>query len=261
MHTLSVDTRSDEALDKWFAYSSRVAATFELCDGAITTNDYLAGKARAWSRRPVRIIPNYLNREQCEIGSEIWAAKQGNGWRRDGRLHVGYFSGSPSHDHDFRIAAASIAELMDRDPTVHLRIVGFLNLPKEMSRFRRRIEILPLQDFLSLQREIGATEINLVPLQENEFTHCKSELKWFEAAIVGSLTIASPTHAYANAIEHEKTGWLAHAGEWETLLRQVAEDLPAHLAAVGPVARDAALERFGWARQADTISAMLFETW
>jgi hypothetical protein len=74
-----------------------------------------------------------------------------------------------------------------------------------------------------LQQLIAEVDFNLVPLQTNEFTHCKSELKYVDAANVGTLTIASPTHAYAAAIRHGHNGYLAADSEWlEVLLLAIA---------------------------------------
>jgi hypothetical protein len=54
----------------------------------------------------------------------------------------------------------------------------------------------------------------VAPLQDNAFTHCKSELKYFEAAAVGTVTVASPTHAFAKAIQDGRNGYLAKSFEW-----------------------------------------------
>src|SRR4029450_4341109 len=62
--------------------------------------------------------------------------------------------------------------------------------------------------------------INIVPLQDNAFTNCKSELKYFEAAVVGTITIASPVHSFKRAIRHGENGLLAHAQDWDAALRE-----------------------------------------
>jgi glycosyltransferase involved in cell wall biosynthesis len=261
MNTLGVNMRDQAVWDYWFAYVGRVGATFALCDAALVTNDYLADHARAWSGKPARVLPNYLNREQQEVSDRVWEAKTAGEWARDGRICLGYFSGSPSHSQDFALISHTLARLMDEDASVWLRIVGFLDVPPELQRHRARIEYLPLQDFINLQREIGAVELNLVPLQDNPFTNCKSELKWFEAAVAGALTIASPTLAYQGIIDHGRNGWLARAHTWEAVLREVLVSLDDHRAAVAPRARQEARERFGWDRQAAAITAALFADW
>ena len=83
---------------------------------------------------------------------------------------------------------------------VVLRVVGCLEPGQELTKYRDRIEMFPLQDFLNLQRYVAQVEINIAPLQDNVFTNCKSELKFFEAAICGTLTLASPTFCFRNAI-------------------------------------------------------------
>ena len=258
MNTLGVNMRDQAVWDYWFAYVGRVGATFALCDAALVTNDYLAEHARAWSSKPARVVPNYLNREQQEVSDRVWEAKAAGGWARDGRICLGYFSGSPSHSQDFALISHTLGRLMDEDGSLWLRVVGFLDVPPELQRHRARIEYLPLQDFVNLQREIGAVELNLVPLQDNPFTNCKSELKWFEAAVAGALTVASPTLAYQGIIDHGRNGWLARAHTWEAVLRDVLVSVDDHRAAVAPRARQEARERFGWDRHTAAITAALF---
>jgi glycosyltransferase involved in cell wall biosynthesis len=110
-----------------------------------------------------------------------------------------------------------------------------------------------------LQREIGQVEVNLVPLQDNVFTNCKSELKWFEAAVVGALTVAAPTYSYRHAIEHGENGWLAPAYAWEDVLREVICGGEEVWSAVAARARADAEERFGWRHQVAAIRSALFD--
>ncbi len=259
--TLGLDMRNPEVWNYWFAYIGRVGATFALCDGALVTNGYLAAHAAAWSGKPARILPNFLNSEQQAISDDIWQAKERMGWRRDGRMHLAYFSGSPSHNRDFSLVSGAIAEILDENPTIWLRVVGFLDPSSDLARHASRIETLPLQDFINLQREIGSIEINLVPLQQNAFTHSKSDLKWFEAAIVGALTVASPARAYRDLIEPGRNGWLAEGYGWKGILSEIVRHFDDWRAEVAPRARAEALERFGWNRQAATIEAALFGDW
>ena len=52
----------------------------------------------------------------------------------------------------------------------------------------------PFVDFIELQRKIAEVDVNLVPLVNNEFSNCKSELKFYEASIVGTVTCAAPSN-------------------------------------------------------------------
>jgi glycosyltransferase involved in cell wall biosynthesis len=261
MDTLGEDMADNGAWDYWFAYVGRVAATLGICDGVLTTNQSLADRATSHSGRPARIIPNYLNREQQRISDRLWTMKEIRQWERDGRIHLGYFSGSPSHVRDFGLVAPVLGKLMDEDPSVWVRIVGFVDIPPALQRHRARIEYLPLLDFISLQQAIGSVEINLVPLLDNTFTDCKSELKWFEAAAVGTLTVASPVQSYRRVINHGRNGWLANPMGWYDTLKHIIEGFDGLRQVIAPRARQEARELYGWDRQAATITSALFESW
>ena len=73
-------------------------------------------------------------------------------------------------------------------------------------------------DYVLLQREIAEADVNIVPLFENDFTHCKSEQKYFEASLVGTITCASPVYAYRKAIQRGKRGFLCEQAEWFSTL-------------------------------------------
>jgi hypothetical protein len=259
--TLGQDMNNQAVWDYWFSYIGRIGATFSLTDGAIVTNNYLAERAEAWSGKPARVLPNFMNKEQLDVSDLIWQAKESTGWSRDNQIHLAYFSGSPSHNRDFSLIAETVADLMDEDERLHLKIVGFLDQNSALIRHESRIQSLPLQDFINLQREIGTVEINLVPLQDNPFTNCKSELKWFEAAVVGALTVASPTQAYQSIIKSGSNGWLASAHLWQQILKTILNEFEDVRGDITARARQEAYDRFGWSQQATRIESALFDEW
>ena len=158
------------------------------------------------------------------------------------------------------MAQGALARLLDRDPRLVVRVVGFLEPGDELLRHRDRMEVHPLQDFLNLQRLTAEVEVNIVPLQDNLFTNCKSELKYFEAAICGTLTVASPTFVFRNAITDGHTGFLACAHEWEAKLQAAiaAVEEPDAYAAIAERAFIHAKSVYGWNRQARAIVAAVF---
>jgi glycosyltransferase involved in cell wall biosynthesis len=263
VRTLDQDFEHPNVWDFWFAYIGRVGATMRLCDRVIVTNECLAARAREMGASDVRIIPNFLNSAQLEISRRILQAKRASGYARDDRIHLGYFSGTPSHNRDFDIIAQVLNRLLTEDHRLRLRVVGFLDLKGSLGQHHDRIERHPLCDFLNLQRLIGSTEINLVPLQDNTFTQCKSELKYFEAGIVGTVTIASPIHTLRSAIRDGVNGHLANEQEWEAKLRIVLGELEGSGFGYGAMAERAAehsLEHYGWENQLPAIRAALFDS-
>jgi glycosyltransferase involved in cell wall biosynthesis len=254
--SLNEDINNPIVADFWFSLMGKQAATLNLCDEAIATNDYLANLINKYSGKKTSVIPNFLNNEQIETSTRIFDAKSANQFKRDAKFHLGYFSGSPTHAKDFAVALDAFILLMEKYQNIHLRIVGFMDVVKPLQKFASRIERYPLQDFLNLQRLIGDVELNIVPLQNNDFTNCKSELKYFEAGIAGTLTLASPTFTYTNAIVDGKNGFLAKSYEWYDKISLLASE-PDSLISVASAAYHASLEKYAPKKQTDKIASIL----
>lgn len=247
-------------MDYWFADFGRYGALLRLCDGVIVTNAYLAERVHDFCGLPVAVLPNFMNRAQLEQSALILQAKRAAGWQRDQRVHVGYFSGSPTHQRDFSVVADALARLMQSDPRIVLRLVGQIALPRRLAPFAARVEQLPMQHFLALQRRIGEVEINLVPLLDNPFTNSKSELKVFEAAAVGTISVVSPLYTLCRAIRDGQTGFVARGHEWLGVLRRALatlEDYPA----MAEAAAAAALGTYTPQAQGPAIARTLTGAW
>ena len=261
MHTLDLDLGSDRVLDTWYALLSRHQAAMRLCDRGIATNEFLA--ARMTECEPhleTRVVPNFLHRVQQAFSTDLYLCKHASGFRSDGALTIGYFSGSPSHNRDFGVASAALADVLDSNPRVMLRIVGFLEQKGRLAAYADRIEHLPLQNPIALQRLMAEAEISIVPLQQNVFTNCKSELKFFEAAIVGSLTVATPTYAYARTIVDGENGFLAQSQDWARKLREACDLIADHERYI-EMARHAfayAERYYGWRNHGAMIANVVF---
>jgi glycosyltransferase involved in cell wall biosynthesis len=260
---LDQDLEADATWENWFGWIGRIGATLRLCDRAITTNAFLARQIETFAPGlRASVVPNFLHSEQQAVSRRLFEAKRRSGFARDGNIHIGYFSGTPTHNRDFAVAQGALTRLLDRDPRLVVRVVGFLEPRGELLRHRHRLDIHPLQDFLNLQRLQAEVEVNIVPLQDNVFTNCKSELKYFEAAICGTLTVASPTFVFRRAITNGETGFLAYAHEWEAKLQTAIATLeqPDRYADIAERAFHHAESVYGWNRQATTIEAAVFSS-
>jgi glycosyltransferase involved in cell wall biosynthesis len=68
-------------------------------------------------------------------------------------------------------------------------------------------------------------DINLVPLEDNSFCQAKSELKFFEAGILGIPTVAVYNETFVGAIEDGVTGFLAkNKLDWTEKIGQLVAD-------------------------------------
>jgi len=224
-NTLNVDFANygERGYDFWFAQVSRIEMTARQADGYIGTNAFLGNTFQERFQKKSYIIPNFLNKEQVEI-SELCLAKK----REQQSKHpftIGYFSGTPSHINDFKIVYKEIMQLLYDYDNIFLKVVGFMEFPEEMQKLIKvgKIEFIPLVDFVRLQELEAQVDVNIVPLVTNNFTNCKSELKFFETAIVGTVTCATPSYTYRNAIQDKKTGFLCNPTEWYPTIRDIYE--------------------------------------
>lgn len=214
--TNSLDVRfgSENDYDFWFSYFSRLEFMASQTDGFITTNDYLGEKLQARFNKPYRIIKNGLNREQLEISSVCASLKKYQ--KSKYPYTMGYFSGTPSHINDFKLICPELIQLLLDYPDMNLLVAGFMDFPREMQELiqEKRVRFKPLVDFMELQRLIAEVDVNIVPLVQNTFTNCKSELKFFEASVVDTVTVATPIYTYSSAIRNGETGFLCRVGDW-----------------------------------------------
>jgi glycosyltransferase involved in cell wall biosynthesis len=260
--TIDRSLQCSEEWDWWLGYIGRLGLTLQYCDEAITTNAFLAERISEFAPGvKVKVIPNFLNQMQTSVSRTIYERKSTGLFRRDGRIHIGYFSGTNTHGKDFGIVAGTLGRLLDREESVDLHLVGSLIVPSELQRHADRVKSHPMQDFVNLQRHQGSVEIVIAPLQENVFTNCKSELKYFEAAIVGTIVVASPTFAFRHAISDGESGFLALPHEWDAKLDRALALLDGDGSAYGEMANLAhehVEERYSWLRQGGRIAAEIF---
>lgn len=202
-------------VEKWVGVVGRIRHSLQEVDGIITTTAFLADKLREEFSVPVSVIPNFLNTEQWKYSETL---RQTRVPPAQDTPIIGYFSGSASHNRDYQIAEEGLAHILDRYPKARLRIAGYLEPPDSLHRFHERIDRLPFMDFLGLQKVISEVSLNLSPLQHNAFSYSKSELKYFEAAAAGVLTVASPAPVFADAITHNHNGYLADGLSWPDVL-------------------------------------------
>lgn len=194
----------------WVGYVWGIRRIAKRVDGFICTNEFLASKLKQSFGKPVKVIRNSLNKRQIEVSEKYLQDKKHNGFI------IGYFSGSSTHIKDFGLVEPELIRFLENHDDARLRIVGYMKFSGLMKKLVKegRVEIVAPVDYLKLQKLIAEADVNIAPLVINDFTNCKSELKFFEAAVVETATIASPTYPFKNAIKDGENGFLAQPGEW-----------------------------------------------
>jgi glycosyltransferase involved in cell wall biosynthesis len=201
-----------------------LGACLDQCDYFTGSTSYLAEQAAALGKKSF-VIRNGLNAAQLLLSR--LARKQRNARPRDPYTRIGYFSGSRTHQADFRIVYPALMSLLREESNVRLAIVGHLDVGRfpGLALFMDQIETLPVRHWSELPAVIAGVDINLIPLELTPFNEGKSNLKYYEAALLQAPSIASPTRINRDNITHGHNGLLARTPkEWHDALKDLVSD-------------------------------------
>jgi glycosyltransferase involved in cell wall biosynthesis len=212
-----------------------------------TTTAFLADKLREKGKR-VFIVPNRLTRADVVVAKTVAREKMSSD-----TVKLGYFSGAISHNKDFATITDALLIVFEKYPRLELFLVGPLETENRLSVFAERIQQLPYVARARHFANVASVDINLAPLEiGNPFCESKSELKFFEAGIVGVPTIASATAPYAEAIEDGVDSFIASTtDEWVEKLSRLIEDASLRIA-MGEKAKEKALQKYTTANARNT---------
>lgn len=208
---LVYSTVREKSLLYWAGYFWGIRRIAKRVDGFLCTNEYLGKRLNRSFKRPYKVIKNSLNKEQVDNSERIIKKKKS---KRG--FSVGYFSGSPTHTNDFRLIEPELIRFLETHDNAMLKVVGDMSYSDEMRKLidGGRVKTTGKVGYLELLGLISEVDVNLAPLVVNDFTNCKSDLKFFEAAVVETITIASPTYAFKEAINDGENGFLAEPHGW-----------------------------------------------
>lgn len=216
-----------ETMDKEerHAYDQNVLSmqrVLRMCDAAITTTERLGAELKQYCPE-VFINRNTASEKMLSLSEKAYRKRENN--KKDGKIKLGYFSGSITHNDDFILILPAVARIMKEYPCTELHIVGILDIPKELEEFVGRVVAHPFVEWEDLPELIASVDINLAPLEESIFNEAKSENKWVEAALVRVITVASNVGAFQKMIKPNETGVLCNTvEEWYEQLKRLIID-------------------------------------
>lgn len=194
-----------------------LGACLHACDYFTGSTSYLAETAARLGKKSF-VLPNGLNAAQLRLACH--ALEQRNA-RRDPFTRLGYFSGTRTHQADFRIVYPALMKLLSERTDARLLIVGDLDLGEfpGLLPYIDVIETLPIRLWSELPAILANVDINLIPLEVTPFNEGKSNLKYYEAGLLKVPSIASPTRINCENIRPGHNGLLARTpDEWYSCL-------------------------------------------
>lgn len=209
-----------------------------------TTTDFLAEKLREQGKK-VFIVPNKLCKRDVEIANEINEKSKVKNGREDKVVRIGYFSGTLSHNKDFATVTDSLIYILEKYENVELFLVGPLDTENKLNKYKDKIRQLSYVPREKHFENVASVDINIAPLEiGNHFCESKSELKFFEAGIVGVPSVCAATDPYKKAIKDGVDGFVASGtDEWIEKLERLVVDKNLRME-MGKKAREKALEKY-----------------
>jgi glycosyltransferase involved in cell wall biosynthesis len=243
-------------LHKNFVY--RNGRTLEQCDAAIVSTERLRDSIHdLFPDKKVYIHRNCASDKFAKLAETV---RESFVKPPSHLVRIAYVSGSKTHKDDFAECVRPLRRLLQKYPHVRLMAVGHLDIPEEVRDLACQVEAVPPVPWYQVPLCYAMVDINLAPLElNNRFTESKSELKYFEAALMGLPTVASDIAPFRVGITHGRTGFLcAHDAHWfESLERLVLDtDLRARMA---KAARADALARYTPRVRSEQLKSILQE--
>jgi glycosyltransferase involved in cell wall biosynthesis len=223
-HVAALDDLTADEVRLYEEGLHRYRRTLQACDAVLVSTEPLRRLAGQLHEHVV-VVPNVASRGMVEAAALATRARDGRD-SRDGRVTVGYLSGTNTHNKDLLEATDAIVDVLERFPETRLLAVGPLRLDPRLDRFGARVERLALQAWEDLPQIQAEIDVNLAPLEpDNPFTESKSCIKWIEAGVAGVATVASPRPDFVRVVRHGENGYLAEGtDEWRSALETLVRD-------------------------------------
>lgn len=178
---------------------------------ATTTTTFLQRKLEARGKK-VFLVTNKMSQEDERWAKELRGKKHVD----DGTVHISYLSGTPSHNKDFATITPVLLRILKEFPNARLVLAGPLDTDDVLNDCSSQIIRVPFAPRKEYFATVASADINIAPLEmNNDFTEAKSELKFFEAALLGVPTVAVANETYSGAITDGVNGFTAaNDEEW-----------------------------------------------
>jgi glycosyltransferase involved in cell wall biosynthesis len=248
---LRIISREEYAL--WMEGVRRYRTTMEACDGYIGSTPMLVRHAVAVTGLPAAQFDNGIGL--------LFARRADAALRRrraPGPLRVGYVSGTTTHDEDWFFVERAILLILAAHPSVELWLIGHLPPTPACEALGARVRRIPPAPWHQVPELLRDLDVSLAPLTAgSRFNEAKSAIKWLEAALTETPTVASPTEPFRDAIVDGVNGLLARTeDEWFAAIDGLLRD-PLWRRRLGSRARRDALLRWSPHIQARRYLAVL----
>lgn len=141
---------------------------------------------------------------------------------------ISYMSGSRAHDYDFNEVKTDLLKIMKKYSNTKLLVGGFVKLDDEFDEFKKKGRIIAF-DFGGYDTYIANlrnADINLVPLEINDFNECKSAIRYFEASLCKIPSVCTDVGQFSDCIDDGINGMLikGNKGWFESIEKLIVDE-------------------------------------
>jgi len=181
-------------------------------------------KRMEWFNKNIQVIPNYLDSRLIEERRGIF--------RENKPIIIGYI-GTMTQQRDFQMIKLPLMRVLQKyKKNVCCEIVGTItdtNTVRSIPsvKIRDLSEVTDYFSYWSWMCKNCFWDIAVAPLKYDEFTCCKSDIKYLDYSALGIAGIYSNHPAYKDTIKHRETGLLAenNCDAWQEALEEMIENV------------------------------------
>jgi len=189
-------------------------------DNLISSTPVLLKEMQRYNNTAGFVIPNCLDEQLLKYTTSNTHKKSS-----DGIVKIVYGSGTSTHDEDFMEVADALIKTLKKYPNVRFYIHGILNLPSSFEAVDSQVVKIPFIEIGEYYDQLSSYDINIAPLEKTIFNDAKSNIKYLEASIFKTPTIASKVAEFQKIIDNGKNGFLAqNKEEWYKALEELIND-------------------------------------
>lgn len=182
-----------------------------LCDHIVCSTEQLKDHLNQYFvGTPITVLHNCI--------FHLWNTKMNTGSLSK---KITYFSGTRSHDRDFNLIKEPLEAFLKETPDAHINIVGPLKINLDVSS--NQLFLLNKVPFNEYESLVKSSSINLAPLENSIFNHCKSALKAIEAGAFGVPTVFS-LNGDADRFRNSSVLIAKTSDDWYNHLKSLCDD-------------------------------------
>src|SRR3989338_2479561 len=132
----STFSKSAERQNFYIANVENFLKTLNECNYCFASTEFLADRVRKY-KKEVFIIRNALSKDLIRLSEQALLNKKK---KEDDKIILGYFSGTNTHDNDFKQIEKALVYILKKYKNVELQIVGRVEVNKAFKVFKDRVE-------------------------------------------------------------------------------------------------------------------------